>query len=92
MDQKDQKKRSIDQVGDHEENEQNKRIALIYKEPSIFNVRPMDDITKIIYDFIWKHCQEEHVEIEAKLGVFIDKRTSQRINWNSKTETGIKKE
>ncbi|CAO3609762.1 unnamed protein product [Cunninghamella blakesleeana] len=52
----------------------------------------MDDITKIIYDFIWKHCQEEHVEIEAKLGVFIDKRTSQRINWGSKTETVIPNE
>ncbi|CAO3625417.1 unnamed protein product [Cunninghamella echinulata] len=77
---------------DKEEEQHKKRVAVIYKEPSIFNVRPMDDITKIIHDFIWKYCQEEYVEIEAKLGIFIDKRTSERANMYVKTETVIPKD
>ncbi|KAI8099206.1 CYTH-like domain-containing protein [Halteromyces radiatus] len=61
----------------------------IYKEPSIFNFRPMDDITKVIHDFITKYCGQQYVEIEAKLGVFIDKHTNERLFLDCETETVI---
>ncbi|KAI8347319.1 CYTH-like domain-containing protein [Blakeslea trispora] len=59
------------------------------KEPSIFNIKPADDITKYIADFISKYCHMEHVEIEAKLGVLVDKQTKQRIAIDALTETII---
>ncbi|KAG0165118.1 mRNA-capping enzyme subunit beta [Apophysomyces sp. BC1034] len=66
-----------------------RRNITIPREPSIFNVKPVDDITKYISDFLWDHCGTENVEIEAKLGVFIDKKTDQRINLMACTETII---
>ncbi|KAI7864594.1 CYTH-like domain-containing protein [Spinellus fusiger] len=57
------------------------------REPSIFNIRPVDDITKYIADFLWEHCQQPNVEIEAKLGVFIDKQTRERLDIGAITET-----
>ncbi|KAI9254517.1 CYTH-like domain-containing protein [Phascolomyces articulosus] len=56
------------------------------KEPTIFNVRPVDDITMYIADVIGKHLQTQYVEIEAKLGVFIDKQSGKRINLGAPTE------
>ncbi|ORZ19663.1 CYTH-like domain-containing protein [Absidia repens] len=61
----------------------------MYREPSIFNTRPMDDITRLIHDFIAKYCDRQYVEIEAKLGVFIDKQTRQRLTMDCQTETVI---
>ncbi|KAL9538324.1 hypothetical protein MBANPS3_011017 [Mucor bainieri] len=60
---------------------------VIAREPSIFGVKPVDDVTKYIADFIAEHCQLENVEIEAKLGVLIEKRTNQRINMGALSET-----
>ncbi|KAI8368186.1 mRNA triphosphatase CET1 [Radiomyces spectabilis] len=57
------------------------------QEPTIFGVKPLDDIVRYIGDFIWDHCARENVEIEAKLGVFVDKRTHRRIDIGAKTET-----
>ncbi|KAI8146362.1 CYTH-like domain-containing protein [Fennellomyces sp. T-0311] len=59
------------------------------KEPTIFCTRPVDDIVLYIADLLKDHCDKDHVEIEAKLGVFIDKQTHQRINMGAVTETGI---
>lgn len=62
----------------------------VYREPSIFGYKPMDDITKYIAHFIAEHVKTQDVEIEAKLGIFIDKRTKQRVNMGVQTETGNK--
>jgi hypothetical protein len=62
--------------------------TVIYREPSIFGYKPIDDITKYIANFIAEHVKVENVEIEAKLGIFIDKRTKQRLNMGAVTETG----
>ncbi|KAI9483861.1 MAG: CYTH-like domain-containing protein [Benjaminiella poitrasii] len=66
--------------------------TVIYREPSIFNIRPLDDVTKYIADFIAPHCQRENVEIEAKLGRFVDKSTNQRMQIGAFTETIIRPE
>ncbi|KAF7723191.1 mRNA-capping enzyme subunit beta [Apophysomyces ossiformis] len=87
MDQSQETKRPHE---DHAEDAMAKRPKLtIPREPSIFNVKPIDDITKYISDFLWDHCDAENVEIEAKFGVFIDKKTDQRINLMAFTETII---
>lgn len=57
-----QQKRTIDQVEDTTAQDNAKR-PLIYREPSIFNTRPMDDITKLVHDFIAKYCDQPHVEV-----------------------------
>lgn len=36
---------------------------VIAREPSIFGVKPVDDVTKYIADFIAEHCQLENVEV-----------------------------
>ncbi|ORX48837.1 mRNA triphosphatase CET1 [Hesseltinella vesiculosa] len=69
----------------------NKRQHRDAREPSIFNVRPMDDITRLISDLISKYCDQDNVEIEAKLGVFVDKQTKQRISFECQSETVIPK-
>ncbi|KAG1140360.1 hypothetical protein G6F37_009349 [Rhizopus arrhizus] len=64
----------------------------IMREPSIFNIKPVDDVIKYIADFIGKHCHLQNVEIEAKFGLFIDKKTYKRMNINALTETIIPQE
>ncbi|KAI9023781.1 CYTH-like domain-containing protein [Phycomyces nitens] len=59
----------------------------IPREPSIFNIRPVDDITRYIGDFLWEHCGQENVEIEAKMGVFVDRQTNRRLDIGALTET-----
>ncbi|KAI8072370.1 CYTH-like domain-containing protein [Gongronella butleri] len=83
---------SLPQKRDHDDD--NASIAKrqhveVCKEPSIFNLRPMDDITKRISDFIAKYTGRDNVEIEAKFGIFIDKQSSQRIYFECETETVI---
>ncbi|KAI7904262.1 CYTH-like domain-containing protein [Cokeromyces recurvatus] len=68
---------------------QQQQPVITYREPSILNIRPLDDITKYIADLIATHCQQENVEIEAKLGRFIDKATKERLNMGAITETII---
>ncbi|KAF1798186.1 mRNA triphosphatase CET1 [Mucor lusitanicus] len=65
------------------------QTSVVAREPSIFGVKPVDDVTKYIADFIAEHCQLENVEIEAKLGVLIEKRTNQRISMGALSETII---
>ncbi|KAI9491892.1 CYTH-like domain-containing protein [Zychaea mexicana] len=57
------------------------------REPTIFNIRPVDDVALYIADIVGEHCKRQHVEIEAKLGTFVDKHTGQRINMGAVTET-----
>lgn len=59
--------------------------APISIEPSIFRLKPVDDLLRVVADFIHKHISENpshatsQIEIEAKLGVLIDKETNARI-------------
>lgn len=40
-----------------------KRQAVTIREPSIFGIKPVDDITKYIADFIAEHVHLEDVEV-----------------------------
>ncbi|ORY05980.1 mRNA triphosphatase CET1 [Basidiobolus meristosporus CBS 931.73] len=70
-----------------EEPEKSSGLNLARLERSIFCMEPLDDILKVVSDFLYKHLDRPYVEIEAKLGVLIDKRTNQRIKLPVATET-----
>lgn len=54
---------------------------------SIFGTDPIDEFASKIADWIWEHSQgQEGLEIEAKVGVLIDKRTNARIQLPIYTE------
>lgn len=54
---------------------------------SIFGTDPVDEFANKIADWIWEHSQgQEGLEIEAKIGVLIDKRTNARIQLPIYTE------
>ncbi|ORY96798.1 CYTH-like domain-containing protein [Syncephalastrum racemosum] len=57
------------------------------REPSIFNMKAIDDVVRHVGDFIYQHCDKANVEIEAKFGIFIDKYTQQRFSLPACTET-----
>ncbi|CEI88299.1 hypothetical protein G6F70_004363 [Rhizopus microsporus] len=67
-------------------------IQHLVREPSILHIRPVDDIIKYIADFIGNYCHYKNVEIEAKFGIFVDRRTNRRINLNALTETILQPE
>ncbi|KAK9767243.1 mRNA-capping enzyme subunit beta [Basidiobolus ranarum] len=70
-----------------EDSQESVGLNLARLERSIFCVEPLDDILKVVSDFLYKHLDRPHVEIEAKLGVLIDTRTNQRIKLPVATET-----
>ncbi|KAF8943678.1 mRNA-capping enzyme subunit beta [Haplosporangium gracile] len=45
-----------------------------------------DDVVQAVADFLFEHCQLANVEIEAKIGILIDKTTQQRIQMPVKNE------
>ncbi|KAI8883168.1 mRNA triphosphatase CET1 [Backusella circina FSU 941] len=65
---------------------------LLAREPSIFNIKPADDIVKYLANFLGSHCKLENVEIEAKLGILIDKQTGKRMDIGAFTETIISRQ
>ncbi|KAJ3065300.1 mRNA-capping enzyme subunit beta [Podochytrium sp. JEL0797] len=52
-------------------------------EPSMFRYRPQDDITRYVSEWLSGHITKldnsPHIEIEAKLGILVDKRSRQRL-------------
>lgn len=90
MDDNSNKKRSATEDADQQPptKKLNHTTASYSKESSIFGYRPVDDITKHIAEFIAKYVDRDNVEIEAKLGIFVDKSTGQRMNVGAQTETG----
>ncbi|CAG8555277.1 30307_t:CDS:2 [Racocetra persica] len=58
-------------------------------EPSIFGFQPTSDITKVVGDFLYNHVGRENVEIEAKLGILVDKNLQTRLNLPVISETVI---
>ncbi|KAG9287359.1 hypothetical protein G9A89_023731 [Geosiphon pyriformis] len=58
-------------------------------EPSIFNVQPTNDFIRVVSDFLYEHVDKEDVEIEAKLGILVQKNTKQRIQLPISCETII---
>ncbi|CAG8454455.1 9244_t:CDS:2 [Paraglomus occultum] len=48
-------------------------------ELSILGGRPVNDLVKVVSDFLYKYINEPNIEIEAKLGVLIDKNTKNRL-------------
>jgi len=54
---------------------------------SIFGTDPVDEFASEIADWIWENSQgHEALEIEAKIGVMIDKSTNARIQLPIYTE------
>ncbi|WFD44627.1 mRNA-capping enzyme subunit beta [Malassezia psittaci] len=57
---------------------------------SIFGIDPMDDFVSMIGDCIWNQCRGlTDIEVEAKIGVLIDRRTNERIRLPVFTETVV---
>lgn len=83
----DSKKRPLEDSNTTQEPPLKKPTVYVPREPSIFNVKVIDDITRYIADFIGQYCNRDHLEIEAKLGIFVDKRSGRRINIGALTET-----
>jgi hypothetical protein len=65
------------------------RSPNFHVEPNIFNSYLPDDFLRTISDFLFEYIDTPNVEIEAKLGVLIDKNTRQRVSLPIETETGI---
>ncbi|RIA97112.1 mRNA triphosphatase CET1 [Glomus cerebriforme] len=58
-------------------------------EHSIFGVQPTNDFVRVVSDFLYMQVGKENVEIEAKLGVLLDKKTRERIRLPVYCETVI---
>jgi polynucleotide 5'-triphosphatase len=58
-------------------------------EPSIFGIQPTNDFVRVVSDFLYMQVGKENVEIEAKLGVLLDKKTRERIRLPVYCETVI---
>ncbi|RUS34239.1 CYTH-like domain-containing protein [Jimgerdemannia flammicorona] len=58
-------------------------------EPSIFNTIPTDPVARRVAEFLTEHLPRPNVEIEAKLGVLIDKQSNQRIKLAVESETAL---
>ncbi|KAJ2627571.1 mRNA-capping enzyme subunit beta, partial [Coemansia sp. RSA 1290] len=57
-------------------------------EANIFGARPAEDIVRVVADFLYTHMKErKNIEIEGKLGQFIDKRSGQRLSLPVISET-----
>jgi hypothetical protein len=58
--------------------------------PSIFQTTSVDDVTSSVVDFFTRFITKDmkNVEIEAKLGIFIDRSTRERIRLPVQSETG----
>ncbi|KAF9983101.1 mRNA-capping enzyme subunit beta [Mortierella antarctica] len=56
------------------------------KDHAFFGTDVLDDVVRTIGDFLYEHCNNAHVEIEAKLGVLIDKSTGRRIQMPVRNE------
>ncbi|KAG0200385.1 mRNA-capping enzyme subunit beta [Mortierella sp. GBA30] len=49
------------------------------RDHAFFGTDVLDDVVRAIGEFLFEHCHHANVEIEAKLGVLIDKNTGRRI-------------
>jgi hypothetical protein len=61
--------------------------TLLILEASIFNMSPLNEIVRVVGDFLYEHVGKPNVEIEAKLGLLVDKGTNRRIALPVLTET-----
>ena len=72
--------------------------ALGHWEPSILNVLPHEEFTRVIADFLYQYVVgqnelgSENIEIEAKIGQIVDQNTQQRLQLPVHTETIIRKD
>ncbi|KAI1316039.1 mRNA-capping enzyme subunit beta [Mortierella claussenii] len=57
---------------------------------AFFDTDVLDDVVRTIGEFLFEHCERANVEIEAKLGVLIDKNTGRRIELPVCNETVLK--
>ncbi|KAL0214740.1 hypothetical protein P9112_006924 [Eukaryota sp. TZLM1-RC] len=47
--------------------------------PSIYGETPLSDIETQVAEFIYRHCDKPYIEIEAKLGLLLSKKTHDRF-------------
>ncbi|KAF9178215.1 mRNA-capping enzyme subunit beta [Haplosporangium sp. Z 767] len=59
---------------------QHQQLQLPRRHPSFFGTDVLDDVVRTIGEFLFDHCHRANVEIEAKLGLLIDKGTKRRID------------
>ncbi|GBC00043.1 hypothetical protein RclHR1_03720004 [Rhizophagus clarus] len=87
----DEEKLSSEETSNGLVQRQSSRISLLPKElePSIFGIQPTNDFVRVVSDFLYMQVGKENVEIEAKLGVLLDKTTRERIRLPVYCETVI---
>ncbi|KAL1914671.1 uncharacterized protein VTP21DRAFT_8082 [Calcarisporiella thermophila] len=87
------RKRTRTEENDQENNGQSSNTRELERlEPSIFNLQPLDETVRAVGDFLYGYVDRPNVEIEAKLGVLIDKRTNERIQLPVMVETILSKD
>ncbi|KAJ3085266.1 hypothetical protein HK102_000161 [Quaeritorhiza haematococci] len=61
-------------------------------EPSVFRTKTVDDVLRQVADFLYRYIDmnNPHIEVEAKLGLLIDKHTRQRIQLPIVSEAVLK--
>ncbi|KAI9030347.1 CYTH-like domain-containing protein [Hyaloraphidium curvatum] len=60
------------------------------RPPSMFDVEPCDDVTRVVALFLRPFVGRPNLEIEAKLGVIFDKQTGRRVNMGIDTEAVVR--
>lgn len=58
-------------------------------EISLFNKPPVDSIVRLVADLIGRHIENPNVEIEAKLGILIDRNSDSRLKLPILSEAAI---
>ncbi|KAI3623237.1 mRNA-capping enzyme subunit beta [Malassezia furfur] len=62
--------------------------AAVPQARSVFGVDPLDEFALLVSDCVWDHCRNlGNIEIEAKIGVLIDRGTQSRLRLPVFTET-----
>lgn len=59
-------------------------------EISLFNKPPIDSIVRLVADLIGRHLENPNVEIEAKLGILVDRNSGSRLKLPILSEAAIR--
>lgn len=59
----DSHKRKRDDEEGHDSVAKRSKSAPMVREPSIFNMKAIDDVVRYVGDFIYQHCDKANVEV-----------------------------
>ncbi|KAF9125691.1 mRNA-capping enzyme subunit beta [Mortierella sp. 14UC] len=74
-------------VPQHPDQQQQQQQRRGPSRPALFfGVNIPDDVVQTIAEFLYEHCHHPNVEIEAKIGILMDRNTGKRIEMPVKNE------